>query len=282
MLLGVAGSPALPHGGAFIITSNASRTVLSASGWMSHESPSRVFGPALAEGLDLSRGGGALRAERTHVGDAWDASASLSALGEWQDATVVGESTRGAAIGLLSASARQRSNESRFEERFAIMGEAGGVDSGSYLRHRGEFVFGTATGPQPLATFRASFGNVSGDGSRGQRFVLGGLPSPLIDSLYDARRVSLAAYPVASLSGNSFTAYRVGLPVSSLELFYAGGTTDLFRHQPRRYGAEMRQEVSAIAALGTPDVTFMAGVARAVDEPKKGDWQFYLTLRLRP
>lgn len=282
LLLGTGGAPALPQGGALTITSRASRTVLSGSGWVSHEGPSRTYGPALAEGLDLSRVGGALRAERVHIGDGWDLGGALAGLGESRSVTALGQSARRAAIALVNGAARQRNDGARFEERLAVMGEAGGVDSASYLRHRGMFVFATASGAQPLTTFRVSFGNVSGRGSSLERFVLGGLPSPLMDSLYDARRVSLPAYPIASRAGTSFTAYRIGAPVSTFEVFYSSGTTDLFRHQLRSFGAELRQSVPAVAALGTPDVDLVTGVARAVDEPMKGDWQLYLSVRLRP
>jgi len=282
LLVGAAGDPALPQGGALTITSNASRTVLSGSAWISHEGPSRIFAPALAEGLDLSRIGGALRAERVHVGDGWELAGAVGALGESRSVTMLGQSSRRAALALVSGAARQRSDEARFEERLALMGEAGSVDSASYLRHRGMLVFATGSGGQPLATFRLSFGNVSGRGAPLERFVLGGLPTALMDSVYDVRRVGLPAYPIASLSGTSFTAYRIGLPVSVVELFYSSATTDLFRRQLRGYGGEFRQSVPAVAALGTPDVDLVTGVVRAVDEPMKGDWQFYLTVRLRP
>lgn len=282
LLLGAAGAPALPQGGSLTITSNASRTVPSGSAWVSHEGPSRLFAPALVEGLDLSRIGGALRLERGHVGDGWDIAGALAALAESRSVTLLGQSTRRAALALVSGEARQRSDPTRFVERLALMGEAGGVDSAAYLRHRGMFVFALGSGSEPLTTFRLSFGNVSGRGAGVERFELGGLPSPLMDSLYDARRVSLPAYPIASLSGTSFTAYRIGVPVPPVELFYSSATTDLFRHQLRGYGAEFRQSVPAVAALGTSDVDLAAGVVRAVDVPMKGDWQFYLTVRLRP
>ena len=282
LLLGAGGAPALPQGGALTIRSNTSRTVLTASGWVSHEAPSRLFTPALADGLDLSRVGGALRAERVHIGDGWDVSGDVAGMGESRSVTMLGQSARHAAIALVSGAVRLRNDPARFEERLAMMGEAGSVDSASYLRHRGMFVFATASGSDPFTTLRVSFGNVSGRGASLERFVLGGLPSPLMDSLYDARRVSLPAYPLGSLAGTSFTAYRIGAPVSGLELFYSSGTTDLFRHQLRSFGAEIRQSVPAVAALGTPDVDLVTGVVRAVDEPVKGDWQLYLSVRLRP
>jgi len=282
LFLGSVGSPTLPQGGALVLTSNASRTVLSASGWVSHEAPSRELARALVEGLDVSRVGGALRAERTHVGDAWDAGAVIAAVGESQRASTFDRTMRRAAIAALSGAARQRDDVTHYEETLRLMGELGRRDSGSYLRQRGTFTFGVAAGAQPLSTIRVSFGNMSGRGAPSQRFVLGGIPSPLIDSLYDARRVSLPAYPTASMAGTSFTAYRVGVPVSSLELFYSGATTDLFRHQLRSYGLELKQTVPAVAALGTPAVDLSTGFARAVDAPVKGRWQFFAAVRVRP
>ena len=83
-------------------------------------------------------------------------------------------------------------------------------------------------------------------------------------------------------AGSTFTAYRVGVPLFSVELFYAGASTDFYRNPLRSYGAEVSQRLSAIAALGTPDVFARTGVARAVDEPVKGKWAYYVTLSLRP
>jgi hypothetical protein len=282
LLLGSVGSPALPQGGMLVLTSNASRTPLTASGWASHEAPSREFATALAEGLDVSRIGGALRAERTHVGDGWDAGAAIAALGERQHASTFTPATRSAAIVAMHGSARQRDDRTRYEESLALMGEAGRIDSGAYLRNRGMFVLGLAAGTQPLTTLRVSFGNVSGRGALRERFAIGGVPSPLMDSLYDARRVALPAYPVASMTGTSFTAYRVTAPLASFALFYGSATTDLFRHQLRSFGAELQQSGPSIAALGTPAVDLVTGFARAVDAPVKGRWQYYLSARVTP
>ena len=82
--------------------------------------------------------------------------------------------------------------------------------------------------------------------------------------------------------GTSFTAYRVTAPISIFDTFYASATTDLFRHQLRSYGAELRQSVPAIAALGTPALDVSSGFARAVDAPVKGRWQYFMTVRVTP
>jgi len=84
------------------------------------------------------------------------------------------------------------------------------------------------------------------------------------------------------MSGTSFTAYRVTVPVTTFEVFYGSATTDLFRHQLRNFGAELRQSVPSIAALGTPAVDLTTGFARAVDAPVKGRWQYFVAVKVQP
>jgi hypothetical protein len=80
-----------------------------------------------------------------------------------------------------------------------------------YVRQRTTLAFGTGGTSSPLMTIRASYGSVGGGSDRGlERFVIGGFQSPLIDPLYDARRVEAPAYPAGSAS----TAAQV--PISSI------------------------------------------------------------------
>jgi hypothetical protein len=121
-----------------------------------------------------------------------------------------------------------------------------------------------------------------GGGASRERFVVGGFRSPLIDPLYDARRIEAPAYPSGSSVGTTFASYRIGVPVEPVEAFYAGATTDFFQTQRRSYGVEVRQRVPAIAALGTPEASVLAGFARAQDDPVRGEWRLYLSVALRP
>lgn len=281
-LLGSVGSASLPAGGALTLTSRIWRTELSLEGWISHEAPSNELAAALLEGLDVSRAGGALRAERRRVGDGREVTGTLALVAERQKPSGLDNLTRGAAVMNLSTLLRQRDDQTRYEEQLTILGEVGRTTIGPYHRQRTSFFFGTATRNRPLTTARLSFGSIGGTGSERERFVVGGISSPLIDPMYDARRVEAPAYPLASASGATYSAYRAGIPFSSVELFYAGVSTDLFRNPLRSYGAEVRQRIPAINALGTPDVDVLTGIARAVDEPVKGAWRYYVTLDLRP
>ena len=282
-LLGSAGSAALPEGGSLTITSRRLRTDVSVTGWLSHEAPSRELDAATDLGLDLSRAGGAVRAERLRVGDGYDLSGAVALLAERQRPSGQLSVERTALLGAVHTVLRQRDDDVRFEEQFSVLGEAGRTRGGAYLRQRTAASFGTGRGRRALTNFRVAFGTVGGgEGRIAERFVVGGFDSPLVDSLYDSRRVGAAAYPLGSGSGSTFTAYRVGVPLFSVELFYAGASTDFYRNPLRSYGAEVSQRLPAIAALGTPDVFARTGVARAVDEPVKGKWAYYVTLALRP
>jgi hypothetical protein len=282
-LLGVAGSRALPAGGAITLTSRVRRTALTASGWTSHEAPSREAAGALPLGLDLSRSGGALRLQRAQVSDGSVTTGELSLLAEHQRPTSLTSATRTSAVFAFTRAMRQRDDEIRYEERLSGIGEVGHTEGGVYARQRAALEVGTGTGSRPLSTARFAYGTVGGGGGSAREvFVVGGFASPLLDPVLDARRVDAPAYPVGSASGTTFIAYRAALPVSPVELFYDGVNMQMFRRPLRSYGAELRERVPAIAALGTPNVEALAGVARAVDEPVKGKWRFYLSVRATP
>ena len=281
-LLGVAGSAALPVGAAITITSRAPRTVIGVSGWYSHEAPSRELPVALEAGLDLERGGAALRIDRRRVRDGGELTGMLALLGEVQQPAFFAQSVRRAAIGGFGATLRQVDDDIRYLLAIDGLGELGASD-GRYARQRGSLLFGTARTDRSLFTTRLAYGTVGGgQGAARERYVVGGFRSPLIDPAYDARRVDAPAYPVGSAEGLTFASYRIGIPLDPLEAFYAGATTDFFQTQRRSYGVEIHERVPAVAALGTPEASVLAGFARAQDDPVRGDWRFYLSVALRP
>ena len=285
-LLGSAGSAALPAGGALTLASRARRTELSLTGWLSHEAPSRELPRAADEGLDLSRRGAALRADRTRVGDGHAFTGSLALLAARQRATGFDIATRGAVIGAVGGALRQRDDELRIEEELSVLGELGRTRGGAYFRQRGALRVGVGRGTRPPTTLQIAYGTIrGGEGEAAERFVAGGFASPLLDPLLDARRLDAPAYPLGSSAGTTFGAYRVAVPfapIAPFDVYYAGVSTDYFRSVLRSFGAETRRRLPAIAALGTPDVDVLTGIARAVDEPVKGAWRYYVTLALRP
>jgi hypothetical protein len=281
-LLGSVGTPSLPEGGSLTLTTRVTRTEWSMTGWLSHEAPSRELEAALPAGLDLARRGGALRAERTYVGDGEELIGTMALLAEDQRPTALEPITRAAAIAGLRVTLRQRDDDTRYVERLDLMGETGRSFDGRYVRQRSALNIGVGSRARALTMGELAYGSLSGPGSDREQFVIGGFASPLIDPLYDARRVDAPAYPLASARGLSFASYRVVFPIAPIDVYYHGLTADTFKNTLRSYGAEIRQLVPAIAALGTPEVNVLTGFARAVDEPVKGAWRFYITLGLRP
>jgi hypothetical protein len=223
-----------------------------------------------------------VRAERRYVGDGIDLIGTLALLAEDQRPSGFEPITRAAGIGAVRVSLRQRDDDTRYEQRLDLMAETGRSFDGRYARQRSALTIGVGAGTRPLTTGQVAYGSLTGLGSGREQFVVGGIDSPLIDPLYDARRVEAPAYPLASASGLSFASYRAAVPIAPLDVFYHGLTVDTFKNTLRSYGAEIRERVPAIAALGTPEVEVLTGVARAVDEPVKGEWRFYVTLGLRP
>jgi hypothetical protein len=282
-LLGAAGTAALPAGGALTISSRARRTVVDLSGWYSHEAPSRELPAALDAGLDLRRVGGALRFNRRRARAAGELTGSLAFLGEQQRPTAFEDVFRRAVVGAFGATLRQVDEDVRYVIALDALGEYGMSEAGHYARQRSALLFGTARADRSLVTLRLAYGTVGqGDATARERYVVGGFRSPLVDPMYDARRVEAPAYPVASAEATTFATYRFGLPIEPIEAFYSGATTDFFQSQLRSYGIELRERVPAIAALGTPEVNVVTGFARAQDAPVRGRWRYYVSLALRP
>ncbi len=183
----------------------------------------------------------------------------------------------------MSLVRRQRDMGARYHERVDLLLEAGNTGGGAYLRQRSAVFFGVGAHAQPLTTIQLAYGTVGGgDGALREAYVIGGLPSPLLEPVLDGRRVDAPAYPLGSGTGSTFSTYRVAVPIQGFELFYSGASPDVFHTALRSYGVEMRQHVGAIAALGTPDVGVLAGFARAVDAPVKNEWRYYVSLMITP
>ena len=282
-LLGASGIAGLPSGLSLEVRDRSTRWNRIANAWASHEAPSRQYAAAYDEALDLSRAGGAVRLDRMSFTDGGESRLMLGALGEWQHASGFESNIRVAGIAGFSFTRRQRDEDSRYAESLSTLAEFGETAGGAYYRQRSTIVFGTGGNTSPLNIASVSYGSLAGDeGAARQRFVMGGFTGPLLDPALDMRRVDAPAYPVASAASRSFISYRVATPFPPMQVFYSGTSPDMFKTALRSYGAEIREHVAAVPALGTPEVDALAGFARAVDEPVKGEWRYYVTVSLHP
>ena len=282
--MGSAGAGSLPTGLALELRSRRARTAVALNAWLSHEAPSRKFPEAFDLGLDLARVGGAARLEQLRVSDGGELFITGAVLGERQmpSTALLSATVRGAALAGFTVVRRLRDEETRYQDQLSVLGEVGVVEEGPYLRQRTSLAFGASAGARPLTTARVAFGSAGGGGALRERFAIGGFRSPLLDPMFDAKRVDAPAYPPGSAAAVSFASYRVAVPLSLGEFFYAAATPDLFKTSFRSYGIEIRERLAAIPALGTPDVDLLTGFARAVDAPAKGEWRYYVVFGLRP
>jgi Tol biopolymer transport system component len=283
VLTGSAGAAALPAGVSLRLLSSYSRTGILLDGWDSHATPSREYGPAYAEGLDLSRYGGAFRIQRAWYSDGGEFTGAFGGLLEHQVPAGFEASVRGATLLNFSLVRRQRDLDSRYIERLDALGEAGSNVDGSYLRQRSAILLGVGGNAGDLVTARASYGTVGGgDGSWRELYTIGGFTSPLIDAALDARRVDMPAYPVGSGIGSTFSSYRVGVPLPPLDLFFSAASPDQYRTSFRSYGAELRAHLPSYPPLGTPQLDVLTGFARALDFPVAKEWRYYLSVVIKP
>ena len=281
--LAAVGAGSMPAGVSMTAAWHGSRTETLLSLWSSHEAPSARFRDAFADGLDLTRSGGAVRLQRRRAIDGGELAGQFGLLAERQHSLAFPSRTRTAAVAAFTAVGRQRDEEVRYVEQFSGLGEVGSTGGTEYHRQRTAFFFGVGTGSAALTTVRIAYGTAGGgDGSDRERYVIGGFASPLIDPVLDARRVDAPAYPLGSAVSTSFSSFRVAIPISPVELFYAGASPDLFRTSLRSYGLELHERVAAVPALGTPDVEVLAGFARALDAPIAKEWRYYVSLNVRP
>ena len=142
------GSAALPEGGALTVTSRAVAPSCPSRGGSRTRRPRASCRARPDEGLDLSRCGGALRVDRTRVGDGNAISpASLALLAERQRATAFDIATRergdrgGAASRCASATRRCAIRRS-----CRVLGEVGRTREGAYVRQRGALRVGVGRG----------------------------------------------------------------------------------------------------------------------------------------
>ncbi len=281
--LAAVGAGALPAGVSLTGAWHGSRNEGILNLWSSHEAPSPRLAAAFADGLDLTRSGGALRVQRSRAVDGGELAGQLGLLAERQHSLAFGSRTRASGVAAFSMVGRQRDEELRYVEQLSGIGELGGTDGTPYQRQRSTLSFGVGSGGAALTTVRIAYGTMGGgSGSDKERFVIGGFASPLIDPVLDARRVDAPAYPLGSAVSTSFSAFRLGVPVSPAELFYSTASPDLFRTSFRSYGVELHERVGAVPALGTPDVDVLAGFARALDPPIAREWRYYVSLTVRP
>jgi hypothetical protein len=198
-----------------------------------------------------------------------------------------GISTRSIAFGELTGTARQTGDGSGLTESL-WMHVSGGRDNEGRDFGRGVVSLGmraAMTQALPL-DMSVTYGRVSADASTFERFVIGGLPSMLVDPSVLAQRMPMAALPSRVGIGDHVLAFRAATSLFGVAPFYWGASVrdgpGRFERWHRAAGVELTIDQTPLPVLGTPGARLTAGIARSLDAPLARATRAYLTLVLRP
>lgn len=117
-----------------------------------------------------------------------------------------------------------------------------------------------------------------------ERFLVGGVGSPLVDDALLSQRVPLGAAPIGVRSGRELYAYRLSLTgLGAFAPYYAGvSTRGGFAAAFRVVGAEASLSLGDAPIIAIPAVRALAGVGYTLDEPFRKKTRAYLSIEYEP
>jgi Tol biopolymer transport system component len=240
-----------------------------------------------ASSLDRLSGGRA-RLDYTHSLDRTDirlsAGGSLARL-SIRDALAI-DVSRNLVFGELAANARQSGVAASASEGIAAHVTGGETDGDQYARFLASATAHLGVRGFPPLDAGASYGRVSTKAPAFEQFVVGGLPSNLIDASVLAQRLSIPALPTGVAGGDRVLAYRAATSLAGLSPYFfaasASVATNRFEDWHRVIGLELTVDQSAVPVLGLPGARLAAGVGYSLDAPVRHQTRGYLTATLRP
>jgi hypothetical protein len=138
----------------------------------------------------------------------------------------------------------------------------------------------------PLLEAAASYGRVSTSAPSFEQFVVGGLPSNLIDASLLTQRVSVPALPSGVAGGDRVVTYRAATSLAGLAPYFVAASAAVavnrFAEWHRVLGLELTVDQSSVPVLGLPGARLVAGVGYSLDEPLRRQTRGYLSATLRP
>jgi hypothetical protein len=193
------------------------------------------------------------------------------------------------AFGELSALARQSGYSASASESFAAHVTTGATAGIDYERFLGTVAFHVAARglsiPVSALDATASYGRVSSVAPAFEQFLIGGLPTSLIDASLLTQRLTMGALPAGVASGNRLVTYRVSAPLVGLvPYFWAASASnfDRFEQWHRVLGVDLTIDQTPLPVLGLPGAHLVAGVGYSLDEPLVHATRGYLAITLRP
>ena len=285
-----AGSGDAWRGGALDVVWRGWRPVVRVAGFAA-ATTSPLFDPFSAS-LDPNArqelAGGRARVDYTYSFDRADirlgVGGSLGALTTGQPLSV--DMSRDLAFGELAATIRQSGAAASASE--GIVAHVTGGESGAaeYARYVASIAGHLGVRGFPSLDATASYGRVSTSAPSFEQFVIGGLPSNLIDASLLTQRVSVPALPSGAAGGDRVVTYRAATSLGGLSPYWfaasAAFATNRFADWHRVVGLELTVDQSPVPVLGLPGARLVAGVGYSLDEPVRHQARGYLSATLRP
>ena len=284
------GSGDVWRGGAFDLVWRGWRPVFRLSGFAAatttpqFDSFSAILQPSTVERL----AGGRARMDYIYSLDRADIrvgiGGSLAGLGAREQFSL--DLSRNLFFGELGATLRQSGAAGSASEAFTAHGTGGETGSADYARYLASVAGRLAMRGLPLLEAAASYGRVSTSAPSFEQFVVGGLPSNLIDASLLTQRVSVPALPSGVAGGDHVVTYRAATSLAGLSPYIVAASAAVavnrFAEWHRVLGLELTVDQSSVPVLGLPGARLVAGVGYSLDEPLRRQTRGYLSATLRP
>lgn len=233
--------------------------------------------------------GARLRADYTHAFDLADVrvGGGVSHMRIDDAFSNVAPGARSVAFGELSGTARQTRDGASASETLTLHGSLGRTDAGGrFERTMASLVLRSGGDRMLPAELSAVYGRVSPSASAFERFLIGGLPSTLVDGSLLTQRLAMPALPLGVAIGERAVSVRAATTLGLLTPYYwAASARDgagRFDRWHRVAGLELAIDERALFVLGTPGARATAGIARSLDAPFARRTRGYVTIVLRP
>ena len=189
-------------------------------------------------------------------------------------------------FGELGGTLRQSGAAGSASEGFAAHVTAGETGTSDYVRSVASVAGRLAVRGFPFLEAAASYGRVSTSAPPFEQFIVGGLPSSLIDASLLTQRVGVPALPTGVAGGDRVVTYRAATSLAGLSPYFfatsAAFAENRFDEWHRVIGIELTVDQSSVPVLGLPGARLVAGVGYSLDEPLRHQTRGYLSATLRP
>jgi len=244
-------------------------------------------GDLRANSLDRLSGSRA-RLDYTHSLDRADIRIAIGgslALLTTRDGSAI-DMSRDLVFGELAASARQSGAAASASEGIVAHLTDGETGGDQYERFLASAAVRVAVRGFPALDASSSYGRVSTNAPSFEQFVVGGLPSNLIDASLLTQRLSVPALPTGVAGGDRVVTYRTATSLAGLSPYFfaasAGFATNRFEEWHRVIGLELAMDQTTVPMLGLPGARLVVGVGYSIDAPVRHQTRAYLTATLRP